>query len=291
MKLYELYRLLFLTAITSFLLFSCRNNSSNPANTPLLYQDSGSKALVIVVENKNLLDMVNEQTYELFKADILPIFSDMFTVPQDSMQNLTLAEIIDKYGEQWQLNQIADSAKGYDRIVKLNKQTATVQCLLDSLKMLGSEGYTIDMVFNLHGSMTTILFNDKEIDIGTLTQSIKDNGIRIRALYQTTCYAKYMLPFWNNIGVFAVNGAADNNQIVLFSSAYFVSQWISGKTFEDAVYSAYNMEIATLRSYNDRIPIDTYILTPQVLANSRQYVSGRDQKILWKNIPAIPPKI
>ncbi len=277
--------ILILTSIY-FLTFSCKENTTNPIDEKTIYQDSGKKALVIIVENKNLIAFSDENMFRSYKSVILPLLSELFDVPDDSLENLTLAEIIENYGETWQVNQIADAGKNYyDKIIKLNDETATIASFLDSLKKLSSDGYTIDVVLNLHGSMTSLVFTDTDIDIGTLTQTIESNGIDIRALYQTACYGKYGLNFWNNIGLYGANGAEDLNKITLFSAAYFISEWTSGKTYEDAVYSAYQLEIQKLRTYNNILPVDLYFLTQETLLNSLQRVAGRDTKILWKNVP------
>lgn len=280
-------KFIFIFLTICFVVFSCKDNTSNPINEKTLYQDSGKKALVIIVENKDLIAFSDDNMFKSYKSIILPVLSDLFGVPADSIKNLTLTEIVEKYGEPWQLNQIADASQNYyNKIIKLSDETATTTCFLDSLKMLNSEGYTIDVVLNLHGSQTSLVFTDTDIDLGSLTQKIHSNGIEIRALYQTACYGKYGLNFWNNIGLYGVNGADGLNKITMFSAAYFIQEWTSGKTYEDAVYSAYNMEIQKLRTYNNILPVDVYFLTQETLINSQQRISGRDPKILWRNVPA-----
>ncbi|TAL67583.1 MAG: hypothetical protein EPN82_14105 [Bacteroidetes bacterium] len=270
----------------SFLVYSCRENSSNPIDENITYQDTGKKALLIVVENKDLIAFSDENMFRSYKEMILPVLSDLFGVPKDSMENLMLGEIVEQYGEPWQLNQIADAGKDYyDKIIKLTDETATSISFIDSLKILADEDYTIDVVLNLHGSMTSLVFTDTDIDFGTLTQRIKSKGIKIRALYQTACYGKYSLNSWSNIGLYAVNGAEDLNEITLFSAAYFIREWTSGKTYEDAVYSAYDFEIQKLKTYNNILPVDEFILTQENLMHSLQRVTGKDTKILWKNVP------
>ena len=285
---YFISKIKFIIIISTFFILavSCKDNNTNPVNSKITYQDSGKKALVIVVENKDLIAFSDENMFRSYKSIILPLLSDLFGVTADSMENKTLAEIVEQYGEPWQLNQIADAGQNYYiKIIKLNNETATITCFLDSLKKLSSEGFTIDVVLNLHGSQTSLVFTDKDIDIGTLTQNIHSKGIEIRALYQTACYGKYGLHFWNNIGLYGVNGAEGLNKITLFSAAYFIQEWTSGKNYEDAVFSAYDLEIQKLRTYNNILPVDLYFLTQETLMNSLQRVAGRDTKILWKNIP------
>jgi hypothetical protein len=124
---------------------------------------------------------------------------------------------------------------------------------------------------------------DGEILIGKLTDAVKERNVKIRSVYQTCCYGKYLAGYWSSIGVKAINGAAGYNVLTLFSTTYFLNEWLSQtKTFEEAVATAYNMEIQKLRSYNTLFPVEAYILTPSNLNTSLQTVGGSDKNLLWK---------
>jgi hypothetical protein len=267
---------------------SCKNNTTNPGDNILKYSDSGKKALVIVVENNEIVGISDALTYSLYKIKIIPVLSIIFKVPEDELKDLSLLEVIKKYGEPWQINRISEAADGYyDKIIKLNNETATPKCFIDSLLYLKSSGYTIDVVLNMHASSNSLFFSDCEINISDLTDEIYKNKINIRAIYQTCCYAKYMLRNWKNIGVYAVNGAEGENVITSFSAAFFIKEWTSGKNFDEAVYSAYNMEIDTLKTFNNIAPIEENLLTQSNLQQSAQSIDGLNIKLLWKEIPLI----
>ena len=275
--------LLFLVLGLSFM--ACTKESSPVSNQLIQYTNSGKKALVVIVENSDIIGFSDQNMYNMYKSSIVPVLASIFGVPGSALYKLSLLQIIKQYGEPWQIKQICDSAKyHYDKIVVLNHTSATLQCLKDSLLDLNGK-YCIDLILNIHGSQYSVQFSDREVLIGELTGTIKDNGIKIRTVYQTCCYGKFMIGSWNNIGVYAVNGAEGNNVITLFSSSYFVKEWTSGKKFDDAVYSAFNDEIAKLKTFNSQLPIDTYLLTAENLNNSLQSVGGFDYSILWKQIP------
>jgi hypothetical protein len=159
-----------------------------------------------------------------------------------------------------------------------------MDCLRDSLLSLGGK-FTIDLILNIHGSQGSVRFSDKQVSIGELTGMIQKNSIKVRAVYQTCCYGKYMMESWNRIGVDAVNGAEGDNILTTFSSCFFIKEWTSGKTFSEAVYAAYFSEIEKLKTYDAILPISSYLLTPANLYNSIQSVGGINTALLWKQIP------
>jgi hypothetical protein len=59
--------------------------------------------------------------------------------------------------------------------------------------------------------------------------------------------------------------------------------WVNGSTFEDAVKSAFQRDITKISSYNNRIPVNDYILTSKNINASIQHVEGKDTKITIKH--------
>lgn len=265
-----------------FFIYSCSENPSNVVNNEDS-SDKSAKALVIVVENSDIVGFSDENLYNTYKYSITPVLSSIFSVPTSNLNSLNLGEMLEKYGEPWEIEQIFNASKGfYNKIIILNNQNATFISLLDSLNSL-KDKFTIDLILNIHGSPTSIVLTDGEILIGKLTNSIAEKKIKIRAVYQTCCYGKFLADYWRGIGVKAVNGAVGYNVISLFSVSYFLTEWLSGKkTFEEAVFNAYNLEIEKLRTYNKLFPIETYILTPSNLSTSLQTISGSNKDLLWQ---------
>lgn len=268
------------------LMASCENNE---APTVESYKPNPKPALVIAVENNDgLLTGDYASVFQMYKSIVLPVLSDVFQVPIDSMKDMSLNDIIETFGEEWQLNEIAKAGNGYyQKIVKLSDESASKSNFEQTLKSLSDDGYDIDMVWCLHGNSSAFSLNDGLVEITDLTAFLKQNDIKIRALYQTCCYASKTFLWWNNYGIEAINGAEGLNSITMFSPAYFIKEWTSGKPFDQAVQSAYNMEIEKLKSYNSQLPVMSYVLTPSTLADSKQYISGKRAGLLWNKFPEV----
>ena len=245
----------------------------------------GNPALVIVIENNQMYDPALEVGFHLFHSTVLELLGEVFGVSAADLNDLTLAEIIDEYGEDWQINELEKIAEPfYDKIVILTDSLATGANFLNVLNRLAKTGNDIDIIFNLHGSSTSVSFADRSYNIDELVKSIKRQNTRIRSLYQTCCYGSDMIDDWEQAGVFCVNGAVGENSLYLFSPAFFLSVWLSGETFEKAVQAAYNMEVDKLESYQSQAPLMQYFLTDKKKKESRQVVGGRDREMLWGKI-------
>lgn len=102
-------------------------------------------------------------------------------------------------------------------------------------------------------------------------------------LYQTCCYAGKSLTKWEKTGLRAVNGSIGLNNITIFSPGFFMEEWVNGATFENAVHTAFERDIAEIMSYNNIVPVTQYILTKENLAESKQYVAGSNKRIKFRN--------
>ena len=151
----------------------------------------------------------------------------------------------------------------------------------DSLAFLSQNGYMTDIIFNLHGDFDRVVFYDSTQLIEDITREFRVAEIKIRALYQTCCYGSYMIDDWENMGVQAVSGAIGLNSFAIFSPIFFLDYWTTGLNFEDAVESAYNAEINKLLSYNSMLPIIEYLISDEILNESRQSVGGTRQNCVW----------
>ena len=187
-----------LIAIIS-LLTSCVNETTAPINENVRYTPEGNAALIIVVENKYMLGETTELEFQYYKEPMLEILSNLFNVEKNKMKDMTLTEIVEKYGEPWQINEISKKAKlYYKKIIALTDESAEGQILIDSIKKLSDEGYYIDIIFSLHGSSNTVCFNKTNWNINALTEEIHNNGDYIRALYQTCCFGSDMIDNWKS---------------------------------------------------------------------------------------------
>jgi len=269
----------FLAVLTVFFI-QCTSKYPSEPNIPPEMDDAfyGNPALVVVIENNEMYDPVVEVGFHLFHSTVLELFAEVFGVSAADMKDLTLAEIIDVYGEDWQINEIKKIAEPFcNEIVVLSDSLATWTNFLNVLTALHDAKHDIDIIFNLHGSSSAVLFDDKSWKIDELVKSIKRKNIRIRSLYQTCCYGSGMIDDWEKVKILCVNGAVGGNSLSLFSPAFFLSAWLSGETFENAVQTAYNMEIEKLKSYREHAPVMQYMLTDEMKEESRQVVGGRDK--------------
>jgi hypothetical protein len=269
------------------ILFSCTENSNVPEKEKL------KPALIIAVENSDgLLNSEYDSYIQQYNDEFKQIFSDLFGIDNNDIHGKSLNDIIEIYGEEWQINSIVEASQSkYDTIITLTDEEVDFADFVNISKELSESGYFIDLVFCLHGYETGILFGYDDINISEFVNIIDKNNIHIRSLYQTCCYAKHHLDDWESIGVKAVNGASGENVITMFSPQYFMQNWTNGDNFEHSVMKAKEMEIEKLRSFETIIP-EISLLTDFVsLDGSEQFFSGKDVKLKWHeflNAPDLP---
>lgn len=265
--------ILFIAILT--LLISCKE-STNPIKYN--YSKVGVPALVMVVENSDNADSQLESiAFTNYKYETLDIFSEIFSVPFDSLLNKDLNQILDQYGEPWQIAEIKKVATPYyQKIVTLTDKTANVANLIDSLKSLSDYGYSIDLLFSLHGSEKNIIFEAGSFSIKNFTEELNKRNIKIRILYQTNCRSAISLNEWGKLGLEACNGTTGNNYLTIFAPINFIKSWVAGTDYKDAVDYAYDMEIETLKSFNYKLPLLDYITSGNYLDGSLPILSGNN---------------
>lgn len=277
-----------LTVLALALFSGC--NKENPASPS--YTKTGQEALLIVVENNNSIDPLMSTGYTYFHSEIKTILSDVFQIrPQDIPDNLSLDEVIDEFGEDWQIGELIETAKPfYSKTVSLTDNDATVMAVLDSLTMLCRNGYTVDMIFNLHGGLnifnggTSVWFSDQSYNLDAFVDSLIRRSVCPRALYQTCCYGSYMIESWERAGITAVNGASELNTFSMFSPIYFLRNWTEGMSFSQAVQTAFDQEYKKIGSYSNVLEEITELLSDENLEGSTQEIGGSDTLLLWRSI-------
>lgn len=281
------HRFLSVCVCAVVLLLSCGDQS--PSSSPP-YTSRGHEALVIVIENKDMVGSEMELAFAFYGEEITNIFADVFGINKADMHDMELSEIVDVYGEAWQIEEIRTAAQSYySRIVMLTDGAASGQAVLDTMAALTGDGFVIDMVWNLHGSWSSVLFSDRSYSITELTDAVTQDSLALRALYQTCCYGGDMVDEWEDAGITAVNGARDENAFAIFSPQFFVREWTRGKTFGEAVQSAFQLEQAEIRKYNSYVPdieIEDYLLTQTIIENSTQTTGGTDDGLMWQDYNA-----
>jgi len=220
--------------------------------------------------------------------ETLDILSDMFNVPKEDMQDLTMSEIVEIYGEEWQINAMKEAVGNkYKEIRVLTDDSCRGDYLMDAVEEFAGKEYYVDMVFSLHaGSSKVICFSDRNYSIDEFTNFLKSNNYYIRSLYQTCCYGSYFFDDWTNAGMIALNGSVKANGINIFSPIFFLQEWVgNGLDFKSAVKKAFDREIEKLMTYNDILPIEDFFLQPSTLEDSKMLTSGIYDKLLWKDFP------
>ncbi len=271
-----------------FLLSCDKNPFSHKSDSSLKYSSQGNPALVLVIENNDSLggSGLVEATFNVFHRQVLDLLADFFDIPAEAMQEMTLTEIVDVFGEAWQISELEKIARSkYKKIIVLTDDDATSERLLTELTALSRSKYDIDMIFNLHGSSSSIWFSDGSEDIEMFMEKIKTAGIHIRSLYQTCCYGSGMIDDWEQANIFSVNGTKGPNSMAIFSPIFFLSNWLSGSSFKEAVERAYDQEIDYIRSYDTDIPVSSILLPEDAIEESKHVVGGLDTKLKWNQFP------
>lgn len=261
----------------------CQND--NPAGAEEAHVENA--ALVLIVENNNWLgDPALDAGFELFRDQITGIFSDLFGIPAAAMDSMTLTEIIDVYGEAWQIEEITSVAeRKYQTVISLTDETATFTRFLNEVSGLNADGYSVDVLFNLHSSGASVWFYDGTCGIDSMISGLGSRNAAIRALYQTCCYGSEMIDNWAGYGITAVNGSVRDNSMVMFSPVYFLEAWTGGVTYSSAVQTAYDREIEMLVSYQEKASVLSLLITDEILEDSKQLLGGSDTTLLWTDFP------
>ena len=246
------------------------------------YAQENPMALIIVDENMGIVPTEWRYAFELRRDAFVAVFADLFGIPPEDMDSMSLVEIIDVYGEPWQIDEISSIADShYAKIASFTDSTARFSILVDSLRSFTSQGFIIDMMFVLHSNGSYILFYDGARYVTAIVESITTISAPVRALYQTCCYSCMAIPTWELCNISAVNGANEVNSYVLISPIWFLKVWTEGMPYDSAVYAAYQKEIDSLSCYETTFPEITYILSEEVRASSAQNIGGRLPGLLW----------
>ena len=144
MKMHILY------VLAGLILLGCTDETNSPVLPE--YKDTALIAQIILVENNDgLIGGIYEQGFNTYHQQTLQVLSDIFGVPVAEMQNMPLNDIIEKYGEEWQINSIKEAGLAYyDTIITCRNNYCTESNFKTILQDLTRNGYIIDLVFCLH---------------------------------------------------------------------------------------------------------------------------------------------
>ncbi len=284
------FRLLIFQLFVLLILNSCSDNSNSPVEVK--FDESGTKAIVIFVENSYIISPELNDYYPDYKADIDKLLSNIFNLRIEALQPLQLDEIVETYGEEWQIRQIRSVAENhYDRIVVLTDSTAKYSSFIDSLSTLSKSFSAIDVVLNTHGTNRAILFGDDLVGSDIIADDLHNRNINVRAIYQTCCYGASTIADFENAGIYCINGSVGKNLYSLFSAKLFLEKWCNGATYSSAVQWAFSREPIEIQNRTQDNPIAMYYFnfSKQQIDNSRQQVGGKFANLLYNQIKPIQP--
>ena len=131
----------------------------------------------------------------------------------------------------------------YDRIVVLEEEQATAAHLWQALLDAGDA--TLDVLMLVHGQNGYACgHGDNQVgaDFFDGLRALRAAGLapfNLRAVYQMNCYGQSLAPEWLSIGAQVVNGSVGVNWLPEPSLSVFLTNWLGGATFQQAVQRSY----------------------------------------------------
>jgi len=166
----------------------------------------------------------------------------------------------------------------YDRVVILEDAEVTNEHMAAALFDL-SKGHRVDLLLLVHGQQGCLVAHRGEsyIDSGLFNPlqaayrqdpSLLDLGI----VYGVNCYGASLAPTWLALGADAVNGAVGVNWFPEPSLTLFLSRWLNGASYSDAVATSFHWARRVGKLF---CPDQADGCENPHLAGSRQIVYGR----------------
>jgi len=237
----------------------------------------GNRTLLIVIENNFMILPEIEKSYENHKNLIDKFFSYIFKTNKKDLDNKSLVEIFDIYGEDYLANRFKRAAKNYGEIVVLTDKEASYDNFKRVLIDLNNNGKTIDILFDLHGRTGSIYFYNQEISKYSISHD-KDlclaRPLNIGYVYQTICYGEENMEIWLELGAQVVSGSKEINNFVILAPERFLYLWTHGRTYYDAVNGGFDFEILVSKIIDKFFPNIMLSLTEDSIESSRMIFIG-----------------
>jgi len=242
------------------------------------------RTLLIVMENNFMLLPEIEEDYEEHKNLVDTLFSYIFKVDKKDLNNKSLPEIVDIYGEDYLANRFKNVAKDYGKIVVLSDEKASYDNFKRVLIDLDNEGKTIDILLDLHGGSDNIYFYNQEISKHSIGYdkdfSFSQKSLNIGYVYQTICYGGENMEIWLKLGAKVVNGSKGINNFVILAPERFLYLWTHGKTYYDAVNSGFNLEVLIQKTIGKFLPETIFLIKEDYLELGRMiFIGEKDYKL------------
>jgi len=236
-----------------------------------------NRTLLIVIENNFMILPEIEKSYEDHKNLADAFFSYIFKVNKKELNNKSLVEIFDIYGEDYLADRFKHAAKNYGEIIVLTDKEASYDNFKKVLIDLNNNGKTIDILFDLHGRTGGIYFYNQEISKDSISY---DNDLRLNQplnigyVYQTICYGEENMEIWLELGAQVVSGSKEINNFVILAPEKFLYLWTHGKTYYDAVNGGFDFEVLVLRIIDKISPNIMLSTTEDSLESSKMIFIG-----------------
>jgi hypothetical protein len=171
-----------------------------------------------------------------------------------------LLRFLDAVGEPAYAKALERTArKHWDKVVTLIDAKATFEHFKGTLAKLDEEGFTIDVVLDIHGSSSvTVLgngaiagpdrlhFAGRPVTVEEVAALGKPRALRLNAVYMVACWGSRFNQAWLDAGARAANGARELNYYVLLSPVVFLGEWGRGADMASAAEKAFLAERALL---------------------------------------------
>jgi hypothetical protein len=269
---YAMKTFLWITIIVLFVFSGCsKEDPAGPGIPPVSFE----KALIVVLENNDMFPAILYSLYPVIKSTVDPKLAELFGVPIDSLKSKDITQIVGIYGQDWLIRRIVQAASKYESVTMLTRTTSTLNDFMAALRIQKSHGRVIDVLLDLHANENGVCFQQDPIPIHQLTDSVKNAGIRIRALYQTCCYSSNHLSAWSETGIVAVCGSVMENSLTVFAPVVFLELFTSGTPYKTAVERAYAQDLDSMKVYDAKLGLSGFLLpSQQQIDDSRQVIAG-----------------
>ena len=243
-----------------------------------------NRTLLIVIENNFMLLPEIQENYKEHKNLVDKLFSYIFKVDKKDLNNKSLPEIVDIYGEDYLANRFKGAAKNYGKIVILTDEEASYDNFKRALIDLNNEGKTIDILLDLHGGSDSIYFYNQEISKHSIGYdkdfNLSQKSLNIGYVYQTICYGEENMEIWLKLGAKVVGGSKGINNFVILAPERFLYLWTHGKTYYNAVNGGFNFEVFVQKTIGKFLPETIFSMKEDYLESSRMiFIGEKDYKL------------
>ncbi len=222
------------------------------AVAPVVAQSAIAKSALVIVVEEN----------QRGKGDLQAHLQDLATSDSGTIRNKAYKLFMDRVGEPLYGRYLKSSALRYwDHAVLLTDDKASFKSFVHTLEQLDRQGYTIDVLMDIHGSSTFTELDNHTRKSGpdklgftgpsatpAQVAALREKDLRLNAVYMTSCWGSRFNDAWLQAGARAVNGSRELNYYVLLSPIVFIHAFGRGGDLAAASRKAYEAEANLLNN-------------------------------------------